>query len=216
MEQTHSHPFHFRNEAHKLTKTETKIARYILENLQRIPAWSIEQLSRELKTSTATISRFARALGYESYKDLKNDIAIHTTYTPEDKIRQSISKNSDIHKDLFQREAVNIGITATLLDYKTLNNASSSILNGEKIYIYAKGASISLVHLLAFRLRRFGITVIPLISGGSEIFEYLVHITENDVFIVIGFGNVPLELDIILGECLDKKCSSIYITDSKT
>lgn len=57
-----------------LTKTQQKIADYFIRNPERVGMCSSMEVAKEIGVSDASIIRFARAIGYEGFSDLKNDI----------------------------------------------------------------------------------------------------------------------------------------------
>ena len=57
-----------------LTKTQQKIADYFIRNPERVGICSSMEVAREIGVSDASIIRFARAIGYDGFADLKNDI----------------------------------------------------------------------------------------------------------------------------------------------
>lgn len=57
-----------------LTLQQRKIADYFLKNQERIGNMSSLDVAREIGVSDASIIRFSRAIGYEGFTDLKNDI----------------------------------------------------------------------------------------------------------------------------------------------
>ncbi len=58
----------------KLTKAQLKIAEYFIQNPERVGISSSMEVAREIGVSDASIIRFARAIGYEGFTELKNDI----------------------------------------------------------------------------------------------------------------------------------------------
>ena len=57
-----------------LTKAQQKIADYFIRNPERVGMCSSMEVAKEIGVSDASIIRFARAIGYEGFTDLKNDI----------------------------------------------------------------------------------------------------------------------------------------------
>ncbi len=57
-----------------LTKTQKKIADYFLKNQDRIAAMSSLEVAGELGISDASVIRFSRAIGFEGYADLKDQV----------------------------------------------------------------------------------------------------------------------------------------------
>ena len=58
----------------KLTKAQQKIAEYFVQNPERVGISSSMEVAKEIGVSDASITRFARAIGYEGFTELKNDI----------------------------------------------------------------------------------------------------------------------------------------------
>ena len=58
----------------KLTKSEIKIADYIIENIGELKKMNSYELARKLGIGQATSVRFAKKLGYKTFKDLTNEI----------------------------------------------------------------------------------------------------------------------------------------------
>ena len=58
----------------KLTKAQEKIAEYWIHNPERVGMSSSMELAEAIGVSDVSITRFARAIGYEGFTDLKNDI----------------------------------------------------------------------------------------------------------------------------------------------
>jgi DNA-binding MurR/RpiR family transcriptional regulator len=184
----------------EFTKTELQIRDYIYQNLFSIPLLSIEELAACLHISTATISRFAKHCGCADYKSLRNLIANHTKYvTPSTKIHQTLSQeftNNSTSFLLYQRDCIEK--TALHTSEETMQLTASAILNAKNIYLYGKGVASCLVSLLRFRLMRMGKNVIELPVGSSELFEYLVHTSPEDLVIIFGFQRIPLEGRVLL------------------
>ena len=58
----------------RLTKSQRKIAEYFIQNPERVGMSSSMEMAKAIGVSDASITRFARAIGYEGFTDLKNDI----------------------------------------------------------------------------------------------------------------------------------------------
>lgn len=57
-----------------LTNAQQRIADYVIRNPERVGMSSSMELAKAIGVSDASITRFARAIGYEGFTDLKNDI----------------------------------------------------------------------------------------------------------------------------------------------
>ena len=57
-----------------LTKTQKKIADYFISNQERIGSLSSIEAAQEIGVSDASIIRFSRAIGFDGFADLKDNI----------------------------------------------------------------------------------------------------------------------------------------------
>ena len=183
------------------TKTEKKIIEYIIASPQEFIRRSIGEVARCIGSSEPTVSRFARHSGYADFKELKNAVLQHVSEEnpPAGKLSSTLGNESASTPDGFlRRQQYCIEKTLEFLDDKILDNAADAILDAETIYVYAKGASVSMADLLKFRLNRFGRRVILLPAGSSELFEYMNFFTEKDLVILFGFQKTPKEASVLL------------------
>lgn len=182
------------------TKTEQKIAEYIEKNTNTFLFMSIGALAQELGTSEATISRFARHVGYQDFKEMKSGIAQQKSdMGPARKIASTLLKDQgfDITR-WFAMQQQCLEKTLSQLDLEEFNDAIGQIQQAGRIFIHAKNASASAGELLFFRLRRLGYDVQLIPSGGSEVVEGIAHAGKGDVVIFFSYAKLSRESRFIL------------------
>lgn len=207
--------FRFKLDGIEITKSEEKIINYIYQNISIIPVLSIGELSKELDMSVATLSRFVRHIGYENYKELKTAIIEYERIaTPAGKLQSALSETDIMTPSrlLMRQESYLIKTREHLTDSE-INNAVQAILKARKVYFFGKGASFGLAQLFAFRLSRFQKSAVILKSGGSELFEDLIHIQRNDLVIIFGFQKMPVEAKVLLEHKKETGYNTILFTD---
>lgn len=59
----------------QLSCAENRVASFVLANVDEVPQLSVREIARGSGTSTATVSRFIRHVGYQSFSDLRLAIA---------------------------------------------------------------------------------------------------------------------------------------------
>jgi DNA-binding MurR/RpiR family transcriptional regulator len=84
----------------------------------------------------------------------------------------------------------------------------------KRIFVYGVGPSVSLVDLMEIRLTRFGYQVIPLRTGGREILDSLLMLTENDLLFTICFFDVSSTLQFVLDFANEIHTPVIMLTDT--
>ncbi len=180
---------------------------------------SVGELAERLELSEATVVRFARKLGFDSYPAMREAL--------QENFRRRVGHSARLRSRLDElREAGDIfeKVTVSEIDYLTealqtvdrgaLHQAVDRMIACEHIYVFATGPSVSLVHLLNLRLTRFGKQVIPLTTAGRETLEPLPLMTDRDLLFAIGFFDVNPALQIVLDYAREVSCPAILLTDT--
>lgn len=187
----------------KLTPAEQKLLEYIEGNREEFLFMTIGQLATKMNVSEATISRFARHLGCQDYKQLKN-LVIEQNHLegPAGKMAGTLftggSENAFQAANYLKIQMLYLEKTMQHLDEQTFKKALDEILAARRIWIHSKSASASMGQLLFFRLRRLGLPIVKLSSGGTEMLEGLAQTGEGDLVIFFGFSKVSWEGQVIL------------------
>lgn len=184
--------------ASELTRAEQKILDFINTNTDTFLFLSIGQLAKRLEISDATLSRFARHAGCRDFKALKT-LVMEQASGPAVKIAGTLHREEHFSPVGFlQQQQIYLQKTAEQLDEATFDRAAQTIAQAKRILIYGKKASSSLAQLIYFRLRRLGLQVSLLPSGGSELLEGLGQIGEGDLVILFSFSKLSREGKILL------------------
>jgi DNA-binding MurR/RpiR family transcriptional regulator len=202
-----------------LTKSERQIADFIRKNPEESAFLSAGDIAVRLGLSEATMVRFARNLGFDSYPAMRLVLqdAFRQRVTHSTRLR---SRLDDLREggDLFEKVIVSeidyLSQALQTIDRKALQKTAEYINGCEKIFVFGPGPSISLVDLLNLRLIRFGKQVIPLTMTGRETLEPLLLMTNRDLLFAIGFFDVNPTLQIVLDSANEKKCPVVLLTDT--
>ena len=207
------------NSYSQLTKGEKQIASYLLKNQDEAAFLSGGELATRLGLSEATVVRFARKLGYESYPCMREAL--------QENFRRRVGHSARLRSRLDDlREGGDIfeKVTISEIDYLTealqtvdrdqIKKAVARMIACEHLFVFGTGPSISLVHLLHQRLTRFGKQVIPLTIAGRETLEPLLLMTKKDLLFAIGFFDVNPTLQIVLDYAKEVNCPAILLTDT--
>ncbi len=203
----------------QLTKSEKRIANHIRKHQEECAFLSAGELADTLDLSEATIVRFARSLGYESYpamrKVLQNTYRHRITHSTRLRNRLDDLRESG---DLFER------LVISDMDYMTqalesvnrddLRRAVELIQQHKRVFIFGVGPSVTLVSLMELRLCRFGWQVVSLTTAGREILEPLLLMGENDLLFVICFFDVSPTLHFVLDYAAEVHTPVIMLTDT--
>ena len=184
--------------AGELTRAEQKILNYINTNTDAFLFSSIGQLARRLDLSDATVSRFARHVGCADFKELKS-MVVEQSAGPAAKMAGTLSQDGGFSPaGWLERQQLYLQKTASQLNQEEFDRAVEALVSARQIFLHGKNASSSLAQMLAFRLRRLGLPVSLLPSGGSELLEGLLQAGERDLVVMFSFSKLSREGRIIL------------------
>ena len=184
----------------QLTKTDLRLLDYISNNTELFLFSSIGQLARQTGVSDATISRFVRHVGCRDFKELKQMVMEQVSFEgPAAKMAETINSDKGFTpENWILMQQCHLQRTLDAFDRRAFETAMDQILGAKRIFIHAKSASASVGQLLYFRLRRLGLDVTLLPSGGSEMAEGLAQMTEQDLAVMFSFSKVSREGRMIL------------------
>ncbi len=192
----------FPNLPDKLTPAEHKLLDFIEENRAEFLFMTIGQLAARMDVSEATSSRFARHLGCQDFKQLKNLVLTQNHPDgPAGKLAGPLLVGGAFQAaDYLRQQQLCLEKTLGHLDQRSFTAAAQAICSAKRVFIHAKSASASVGQLLFFRLRRSGLDVSLIPSGGSEMLEGLAQAGTGDLVILFGFSKVSREGRVILNE----------------
>ena len=198
-----------------LSKKEKLIADYIMKNYNAIAYLTIEKISEDLSISIATISRFFKKTPLETFKNFKQYIIDNMNGTPASKVSYSleqIDKNNTFQK-VFAQEIKNMQNTMENMSENEFLNVINALLKANKIFVYAPGPSLGIANILKHRLNRYGFDIIIVNSSGSELFESLVNINEDDLVLMFVLSKFLVESKVILDYKKEKGYKTVVISD---
>ena len=197
------------------------IADYVLRNQVRVTALGIEELADACAVSTATISRFARDLGFRNYAAMRGAVAetLQSVLQPVEKLRSTIArraaKASPALESLGYAEAA-ITATSRALAGTQIDRIGAVLTKARTVYVLGFGLSSFLAGALAMHLQPFCRHVVEAAaSGGTEVAaSHLATITDKDVLVVISLPRYTLDAASLTRFARDAGATIVSITDS--
>jgi len=203
----------------QLTKSEKNIANYLRKNQEEAAFLSAGELADRLKLSEATMVRFARNIGFDSYPAmravLQENFRRRVTHSARLRGRlDDLREAGDIFERLVVSEIDYMSQALETVDRQALHRAVELMRTRKRIFVFGVGPSVSLVDLMEIRLCRFGWQVNPLTSAGREILEPLQLMTDQDLLFVICFFDISAALQLVLDYAKEVHCPVIMLTDT--
>lgn len=175
-----------------LSKTEKKVADYILKERGKIIYQTLLEISQNIEVGEATIIRFVRKIGFSGFQDLKFEIAKENNNDIES---NSVDNNYDSYIDEnAERIAQTIINTKSTLDKDNLKLAVKMITEAKRVFFYGVGSSGFTANEAQDRFMRLGVI------GNSIIdphFQSMYSSISNDQDVIIVFSISGYTKDII-------------------
>jgi DNA-binding MurR/RpiR family transcriptional regulator len=202
-----------------LTKSEKRIADYIQQNQDEVAFLAAAEIAGQLNLSEATMVRFARTIGFESYPAMRDALQVNfrNLATHSARIRSRLGdlrEAGDIFERLVASEIDFLTESLQTIDRNAFNKAVELLRTHERIFVFGLGPSVSLVDLLEIRLTRSARHVIPLNSSGREMLEPMLLMKDSDLLIAFGFFNLTPNLQMVLNHANQNRTPVILVTDT--
>ena len=142
--------------------TQRQLADYIVQHPDEVPFLSVHELSELAGVSVATISRFARTIGYDTYKSFKNDLGRDSMASPDGfgGIHQAVHSSDDdetVIEKVFQGNVTSLKDTLKTLDRRGLIRAAEIVSCADRVVFFGVGSSGYVAHSAALRFSHLNI-----------------------------------------------------------
>jgi DNA-binding MurR/RpiR family transcriptional regulator len=198
-----------------LSKTEIKIADFILKNFEKVIYMSVTELAHECSAGETTIIRFCQKLEYKGFQDFKLSLAKENIDNSTHIHGNKISGGNDVQSIVRQIQNNNISAinnTAQLLNFKNLEIAANKIASAEIIDIYGIGASSFTAGDLTYKLLRLGLNVRNYSDNHLELMS-AATLSKKSVAIGISFSGCTKDTVDALKTAKETKAYTIAITN---
>ena len=175
-----------------LSKSQRLIANYILKNFDRAAYLTASALGAEVGVSESTVVRFATEMGFDGYpsfqQEMREAVRVHLTSVQRVNAANNRMDECEVLECILTSDAERIKATLDTVDRDAFERAVDMILSARNIYILGMRASAILAEFMNYY---FGLLFdnVRLIrpAGGSEIFEHIMKVQKDDVFVAISF-----------------------------
>lgn len=178
-----------------LTKSEQRIASYIMENTARIMEQTIPELAGNTKSSEITISRFCKKLGFSGLQALKIALAAELSNAGEMEFREIGDKDTEeqVAAKVFQNIMDGLQDTLKILDFQQVAKAVQVLQKARRVAVYGYGNSATVCQDIETRFMRFGM-VIQAYADMSQQLTSASLLTKEDVVIAVSHTGATIKL----------------------
>ncbi|OFK23694.1 MurR/RpiR family transcriptional regulator [Olsenella sp. HMSC062G07] len=125
------------------TRKEQSIAQLILSDPVRASRMTISEMSDELGVADSTIFKFAKHLGYQGFRDFRDDL-LADAFDPQVSVHENISERDDISsvaQAVFQSSIKSLEDTLRLQQRDALDKAVQILLSSKRVSFHGCGGS---------------------------------------------------------------------------
>ncbi len=202
------------------SKGQKLIANYILQSYDKAAFMTASKLGKTVNVSESTVVRFAAELGFDGYPSMQKTLQemIRNKLTAIQRVEVSKERigNQDVMTMVMQSDIEKIRMTLDETDQTSFNQAVAAIANAKRIYVLGVRSASVLANFISFYFRfMFDNLVSVDTSSISEVFEQIVHISADDVFIGLSFPRYSKRTIKAMQYAKDQGAKVVAITDSK-
>ena len=202
------------------SKGQKLIANYILQSYDKAAFMTASKLGKTVNVSESTVVRFDAELGFDGYPSMQKTLQemIRNKLTAIQRVEVSKERigNQDVMTMVMQSDIEKIRMTLDETDQVSFNQAVAAIANAKRIYVLGVRSASVLANFISFYFRfMFDNLVSVDTSSISEVFEQIVHISADDVFIGLSFPRYSKRTIKAMQYAKDQGAKVVAITDSK-
>lgn len=203
----------------KATKSDKLLIEYIKNNLEEVVYKPISQIAKEINIGDATITRFARKMGFSSLQDFKVTLAqeISTNVNNKNIINSSIENDEpaiDTAKKLLNSNINILANTVDILNGEDIHRCSELIANARRIYFIGIGYSGIIAQDSNYKFMRIGLNCSSFDSSHTMIMMSSI-MEEGDLIIAISHSGETQEVIKAVKIAKENNVKIISITENK-
>ncbi|HEU0164814.1 MAG TPA: MurR/RpiR family transcriptional regulator [Thermomicrobiales bacterium] len=204
-----------------LTKSETVIADRLRKDGIEVAFSTAQAVSAQLGVSEATLVRFARTIGYDSYQhlqqDLQDEIRHQLSITTVERLRDNAAAGSALHevfKSSLQRDIENLESSLNDFTDADIDAAVDALISARHVYVLGVRASAPAALFLSHSLRYVLETVRPFTLSVESYFEEMLDIGAEDALVVITLSRPSPRALQLVSFAKDRGAKIVAICDS--
>ena len=208
-----------------LTKTEKRIADYLLEHSESLYFTTAKDLAQQLQISDTSIIRLCRSLGYSGYRQLQESVRSDLSQAlqneryiiPHEQVMDKFSRYKSLSSFQYLEMVIsNLQSTYDKHDPVKFSKAAELILSSEHVLIAGfRGASSVAMHL-SLLLSQFTNHISCCCKADSSCVEAMLDYGRNDCVVLIGVERYSKMTRVMAEMAREACCRLIVITDKIT
>ncbi|MCA9858241.1 MAG: MurR/RpiR family transcriptional regulator [Thermomicrobiales bacterium] len=202
----------------RLSPNHQRLAQFLAENPSVVAFASASEIGRSVEMSTATVVRFAQALGYSGYPAFQEVVraAYLRTLRPLESLENLSRSRRDIFEGQVHRDIDNLrrSLHTLMVDRSAIIDLARRIAASSGVVVAANGVDGAIALLLGHYLRLLGFRSLTELRGGGDLVEAIAPLGAGDCLIAIEFGQSEGGLAKTIAWAQSRGVFTAAITDS--
>lgn len=175
----------------QLSPQEQRVAAFIVDHFDDLISYNSAELARLSGVSKATVSRLFKRLGYDRYRDMRDELrTLRQSGMPLTENRDAVQGNTLLARH-YKQEMANLTQWVNALDGQQFAAAISALVSGRRLFIIGMRNSWPVAMHLRQQLLQSRSNVYLLPQPGQTLAEELVDIGADDLVVAVAFRRRP-------------------------
>ena len=178
-----------------LTKSERRIADYIVAAPEEIMEQTISDIANATESSEITVSRFCKKLGFSGLQELKLNLIAGMSAAENKEFHdiRSGDRCSVVASKMFQNISDGLQDTLALLDYDAVDDAARILRRARRVAVYGFGNSATVCRDIATRYLRLGLAIQAYADSHMQVTSAAL-LSPDDAVIAVSHSGASQEL----------------------
>ncbi|MCG8532559.1 MAG: MurR/RpiR family transcriptional regulator [Desulfovibrionales bacterium] len=197
------------------SKSEKKVAHWILENAEQFRDCSMAEVANHCGVSDTTVLRLCRSAGFKGYTDMRFAI-VEDTVNPTQVIHDDIKEDDDLTNvvsKVFASNVQSLKDTLQIIDFDKLQEVITAIKKANRILFCGEGASYLIAQSAYQQLRRLDIPCAAPFDSHLQIVEASL-LKPNDLAVAITHSGMTRDPSTVLELAKEQGAKTICITSN--
>ncbi|WP_239256788.1 MurR/RpiR family transcriptional regulator [Listeria ilorinensis] len=191
-----------------LTKSEQKVAQFVLTNPDEVENYSINELAEFAEVGESTVVRFCRKVGFPGFQDFKIALAKNQTtqFTP------GVAEEEGLKGIVYHQLVESLTETKQFMENEEIDQAAELIDQAERIFLFGVGNTLATITELRNRLSRIGFQVIYSADSHLQAIDAAL-MTDKDVAVALSISGNTKDVLVNIKIAKEQGAKVIAITN---
>lgn len=197
-----------------LHPAERRLGEMVCDFPGELASYSAQELAKLANVSKATVSRFVRRLGYDSYEaarrhardEQRTGSRLFLAVSSGDDAESALAANLDQSKRNLERTFASIPAVE-------IDAVVDALLAARKTWVIGFRASHPFALYLQWQLTQVVESIVAIPAGGETLGEHLVSVRPEDCVILFGLRRRVARMDLLLEAIGKSRAQLVYVTD---